>query len=157
MFLSFYGGRWQTQGYNTTTYMLRNQIVTGASLNDHTCICISSMFHSHYWCIAKNVFFKFSIFKCMHGFECGFSSQHVFVYHYLKKKKKRRTWQKMESVKSSQIKGPIRPSDTEFQKVIGLCPSLCVIQAHTGVWGVRDGTLILVVQHPNILCCRVYR
>lgn len=156
MFLSFYGGRWQTQGYNTTTYMLRNQIVTGASLNDHTCICISSMFHSHYWCIAKNVFFKFSIFKCMHGFECGFSSQHVFVYHYLKKKK-RRTWQKMESVKSSQIKGPIRPSDTEFQKVIGLCPSLCVIQAHTGVWGVRDGTLILVVQHPNILCCRVYR
>lgn len=155
MFLSFYGGRWQTQGYNTTTYMLRNQIVTGASLNDHTCICISSMFHSHYWCIAKNVFFKFSIFKCMHGFECGFSSQHVFVYHYLKKKK--RTWQKMESVKSSQIKGPIRPSDTEFQKVIGLCPSLCVIQAHTGVWGVRDGTLILVVQHPNILCCRVYR
>lgn len=87
MFLSFYGGRWQTQGYNTTTYMLRNQIVTGASLNDHTCICISSMFHSHYWCIAKNVFFKFSIFKCMHGFECGFSSQHVFVYHYLKKKK----------------------------------------------------------------------
>lgn len=156
MFLSFYGGRWQTQGYNTTTYMLRNQIVTGASLNDHTCICISSMFHSHYWCIAKNVFFKFSIFKCMHGFECGFSSQHVFVYHYLKKKK-RRTWQKMESVKSSQIKGPIRPSDTEFQKVIGLCPSLCVIQAHTGVWGVWDGTLILVVQHPNILCCRVYR
>lgn len=155
MFLSFYGGRWQTQGYNTTTYMLRNQIVTGASLNDHTCICISSMFHSHYWCIAKNVFFKFSIFKCMHGFECGFSSQHVYVYHYLKKKK--RTWQKMESVKSSQIKGPIRPSDTEFQKVIGLCPSLCVIQAHTGVWGVRDGTLILVVQHPNILCCRVYR
>lgn len=155
MFLSFYGGRWQTQGYNTTTYMLRNQIVTGASLNDHTCICISSMFHSHYWCIAKNVFFKFSIFKCMHGFECGFSSQHVFVYHYLKKKK--RTWQKRESVKSSQIKGPIRPSDTEFQKVIGLCPSLCVIQAHTGVWGVRDGTLILVVQHPNILCCRVYR
>lgn len=155
MFLSFYGGRWQTQGYNTTTYMLRNQIVTGASLNDHTCICISSMFHSHYWCIAKNIFFKFSIFKCMHGFECGFSSQHVFVYHYLKKKK--RTWQKMESVKSSQIKGPIRPSDTEFQKVIGLCPSLCVIQAHTGVWGVRDGTLILVVQHPNILCCRVYR
>lgn len=155
MFLSFYGGRWQTQGYNTTTYMLRNQIVTGASLNDHTCICISSMFHSHYWCIAKNVFFKFSIFKCMHGFECGFSSQHVFVYHYLKKKK--RTWQKMESVKSSQIKGPIRPSDTEFQKVIGLCPSLCVIQAHTGVWGVRDGTLILVVQQPNILCCRVYR
>lgn len=155
MFLSFYGGRWQTQGYNTTTYMLRNQIVTGASLNDHTCICISSMFHSHYWCIAKNVFFKFSIFKCMHGFECGFSSQHVFVYHYLKKKK--RTWQKMESVKSSQIKGPIRPSDTEFQKVIGLCPSLCVIQAHTGVWGVRDGTLILVMQHPNILCCRVYR
>lgn len=155
MFLSFYGGRWQTQGYNTTTYMLRNQIVTGASLNDHTCICISSMFHSHYWCIAKNVFFKFSIFKCMHGFECGFSSQHVFVYHYLKKKK--RTWQKIESVKSSQIKGPIRPSDTEFQKVIGLCPSLCVIQAHTGVWGVRDGTLILVVQHPNILCCRVYR
>lgn len=154
MFLSFYGGRWQTQGYNTTTYMLRNQIVTGASLNDHTCICISSMFQSHYWCIAKNVFFKFSIFKCMHGFECGFSSQHVFVYHYLKKK---RTWQKMESVKSSQIKGPIRPSDTEFQKVIGLCPSLCVIQAHTGVWGVRDGTLILVVQHPNILCCRVYR
>lgn len=63
----------------------------------------------------------------------------------------------MESVKSSQIKGPIRPSDTEFQKVTGLCPSLCVIQAHTGVWGVRDGTLILVVQHPNILCCRVYR
>lgn len=156
MFLSFYGGRWQTQGYNNTTYMLRNQIVTGASLNDHTCICISSMFHSHYWCIAKNVFFKFSIFKCMHGFECGFSSQHVFVYHYLKKNKKR-TWQKMESVKSSQIKGPIRPSDTEFQKVTGLCPSLCVIQAHTGVWGVRDGTLILVVQHPNILCCRVYR
>lgn len=82
MFLSFYG---------TTTYMLRNQIVTGASLNDHTCICISSMFHSHYWCIAKNVFFKFSIFKCMHGFECGFSSQHVFVYHYLKKKKKNLT------------------------------------------------------------------
>lgn len=41
--------------------------------------------HSHYWHIAKNVFFKFSIFKCMHGVECGFSSQHVFVYHYLKK------------------------------------------------------------------------
>lgn len=67
----------------------------------------------------------------------------------------------MESVKSSQIKGPIRPSETEFQKVIGLCPPLCVTQAHTqartGVWGVREGTLILVVQHPNILCCSVYR
>lgn len=50
------------------------------------------MFHSHYWCIAKNVFFKFSIFKCMHGFECGFSSQHVFVYHYLKKKELDKRW-----------------------------------------------------------------
>lgn len=26
--------------------MLRNQIITGASLNDHTCICISSMFQT---------------------------------------------------------------------------------------------------------------
>lgn len=67
----------------------------------------------------------------------------------------------MESVKSSQIKGQIRPSETEFQKVIGLCPSLCHTSTHTGpYWGVGcpggDSNLSRAApKHPLLQCLQI--